>query len=201
LGTTGTNQYRHLCIPAAGGQPTWSAAGNTDPKVGLPNTTSTISDSPILCLADVKSSSSTPANIGQIYDTRTFTSSIKEAVTLSTAAENGILVDSGGTNGALVPAGSATKKLYGLVVASDGGTSISSANAIVTTIGPSWVKATGGNAGEFVQSSTTGYATTTPNVPNNSFYIFAGNARTSYSSGCTSVTTCNGSLYVNMVVR
>jgi hypothetical protein len=86
-------------------------------------------------------------------------------------------------------------------VASDGGTSTSSANAIVTTIGPSWVKATGGNAGEFVQSSTTGYATTTPNVPNNSFYIFAGNARTSYSAGCTSVTTCNGSLYVNMVVR
>lgn len=194
------NTWQHLCLTAPSpntNQPQLSTASTTY-NTFLP--TFNVA-APVLCIADIKMSSTTANNIGQIYDTRTFTSSIKEAVTFSTASELAVLADSGGNNGALVPAGVATKKLYGLVVATNGSTSTTTPNAIITTIGPSWVKATAGQAGDFVQSGTSGYANTTSSVPNNSFYIFAGNARTSFGSGCTSVATCNGSLYVNMIVR
>lgn len=197
--TGAINTWQHLCLTTPStNQPQLSTASTTYATF-LPSFSVA---APILCIADIKMSATTANNVGQIYDTRTFTSSIKEAVTMSTASELAVLADSGGTNGALVPGGVATKKLYGLVVATDGGTSSTGVpNAIITTIGPSWVKATAGNAGEFVQSGTSGYANTTPTVPNNSFYIFAGNSRTAFGSGCTTVATCSGSLYVNMIVR
>jgi len=113
-----------------------------------------------------------------------------------------MITDAGGTNGAMIPSASASQKLYGLVVATDGTTSTGDPNAIVTTVGPGWVKAIAGTAGQFVKSSTTnGYADTNIAIPNNSFYYSAGNTRTSYSTACTSAATCGGSLYVNFIVR
>jgi hypothetical protein len=158
---------------------------------------------PVLCLADIKSAGSgSVGNIGQIYDTRTFTSSLKEAVPASTAVELGMIADASGTNGAMVPAASGSQKLYGLVVATNGSTSTTTPNTIVTTVGPGWIKATAGTAGQFVKTSTNGgYADTITAIPNNSFYYSAGNTRTSYSSTCTTSSNCNGSLYVNFIVR
>jgi hypothetical protein len=158
---------------------------------------------PILCLADIKSASTgSVGNIGQIYDTRTFTSSLKEAVPASTALELGMIADASGTNGALVPAASGSQKLYGLVVATNGSTSTTTPNTIVTTVGPGWIKSTAGTAGQFVKTSLTGgYADTIASIPNNSFYYSAGNTRTSYSATCTASNNCSGSLYVNFIVR
>ena len=199
LGTTAFNQWRHLCLTGANGQPALSAA-STSATANMPAFSVT---APVLCLADIKSAASgSVGNIGQIYDTRTFTSSLKEAVPASTAVELGMIADASGTNGAMVPAAAASQKLYGLVVATNGGTSTNTPNTIVTTIGPGWIKAAAGTAGQFVKSSATGgYADTISAIPNNSFYYSAGNTRTSYASTCTAASNCNGSLYVNFIVR
>jgi hypothetical protein len=199
LGTTAFNQWRHLCLTGASGQPALSSA-STSATANMPAFSVS---APILCLADIKSASTgSVGNIGQIYDTRTFTSSLKEAVPASTALELGMIADASGTNGALVPAASGSQKLYGLVVATNGSTSTTTPNTIVTTVGPGWIKSTAGTAGQFVKTSLTGgYADTIASIPNNSFYYSAGNTRTSYSATCTASNNCSGSLYVNFIVR
>jgi hypothetical protein len=199
LGTTAFSQWRHLCLTGANGQPALSAA-STSATANMPSFSVS---APVLCLADIKSAASgSVGNIGQIYDTRTFTSSLKEAVPASTAVELGMIADASGTNGAMVPASASSQKLYGLVVATNGSTSTTTPNTIVTTIGPGWIKAAAGTAGQFVKSSTTsGYADTIAAIPNNSFYYSAGNTRTSFANTCTAANNCNGSLYVNFIVR
>jgi hypothetical protein len=126
---------------------------------------------------------------------------MKEAVNLSSSTELGMIVDAG-TGGAMTPAASGSAKLYGTVVATDGATSAGAPNAIVTTVGPAWVKANAGTAGQFIRTSTTnGYGNTTASIPNNSFYYSVGNTRTSFSTTCTAANNCAGSLYVNFIVR
>jgi hypothetical protein len=182
----------------------YMTTANASPLANMPNSTTSnqIVTSPVLCLADVIGSATTSGNIANIYDVRTFTSTLKEAVNVSTAVELGMITDAGGTNGAMIPAVSASQKLYGLVVVTDGGTSSGVPNAIVSTVGPGWVKANAGTAGQFTKTSTTnGYANTIASIPNNSFYYSAGNTRTNFSSTCSAASNCSGSLYVNFIVR
>lgn len=197
---TTTNRWGHVCLSGAGGQPAFtSTAGQATAFTALP--TFNVA-APVLCLADVQGDPATAGRIDNVYDVRTFTSALKEAVNVSTAVELGMITDAGGSNGAVIPSASASQKLYGLVVATDGTTSTGAPNAIVTTVGPGWVKAIAGTAGQFVKSSiTSGYADTNIAIPNNSFYYSAGNTRTSYSTACISAATCGGSLYVNFIVR
>ncbi len=196
--TTGA-RWGHICISPTSGEPAFtSTTGTSTPTANMP---AFDAETPILCLADVVSSTSSNGVIDDIYDTRTFTSAMKEAINLSTPTELGMTVDAG-TGGAMVPAGSGSAKLYGTVVATDGATSAGAPNAIVTTVGPAWVKATAGTAGQFVKTNTpSGYSNTTASIPNNSFYYSVGNTRTSWSSTCSSPTNCAGSLYVNFIVR
>lgn len=194
--TGAVNTWQHLCM-FSNGQPTLSTA-NTIYTSGLPPFSVT---SPILCIADIKMSATTANNVGLVYDTRTFTSAIKEAVTMSTLGELGSVMDSG-ANGALVPAASGSAKLYAAVVAMSNTTSTTAPNGIVTTTGPAWIKAIAGTAGQFTKTSTTnGYVDTIVSVPNNSFYYSAGNTRTSFANTCTLSSNCAGSLYVNLIVR
>jgi hypothetical protein len=202
---TTTNNWGHICLTGASSQPALSAASSSE-TANLP--TWNIAN-PVLCLADIKMTTSGGARISAIYDTRTFSSTQKEPVNTSQAVSLGMLADAGGTNGAMKPSASASQKLYGAVIVADSNTPTSGGapNAIVSTIGAAWVKAVGGTAGGFVISSTTaGYATTITSIPNNSFYYSAGNTRTSYTApgsniACTSDAACSGSLYVNFVVR
>lgn len=197
IGTTTTNIWQHLCINSSSGQPTLTAAAATA-TANMPAFSLT---APVVCLADIKGSTSTAGQIALIYDTRTFTSTLKEAITVSTAVELGMIADAGPSG--IVPATTNSQRLYATVVATDGATSSTSPNAIVATVGPAWVKAISGTAGNFVISSGSpaGYATTNTTVPNNSFYYSAGNTRTSYASTCTASSNCAGSLYVNFIVR
>jgi hypothetical protein len=199
INLTTTNRWGHICLDSVTGEPEFTTTAGQATAVGAMPTFSI--SAPILCLADVQGSSTTAGTIDNIYDTRTFTSTLKEAVTTSTAVELGMLVDSS-TGGSLVPAGTGSKLLYGTVVATDGSTSTAAPNTIITAFGPAWIKATAGTAGQFIRTSLTdGYGDTVSSVPNNSFYYSAGNARTSYSTTCTSASNCSGSLYVNFVVR
>jgi len=197
---TTTNRWGHVCLSPVTGQPAFTnTAGQATALSAMP--TFSVA-APILCLADVQGDAATAGKLDNLYDVRTFTSALKEAVNVSTAVELGMLTDAGGTNGAMIPSVSASQKLYGLVVATDGATSTGAPNAIVTTVGPGWAKAIAGTSGQFVKSSTTnGYADTNIAIPNNSFYYSAGNTRTSYSTTCISAATCGGSLYVNFIVR
>jgi hypothetical protein len=199
INLTTTNQWGHICLTGANSQPAFTTTtGQSSATTGMP--TFNISK-PVLCLADVEGSSVNTGTIAQIYDVRTFTSTLKEAVIVSSAVQLGMITDAG-TNGALLPAVSGSSKLYGLVVATDGSTSTGTPNTIVATVGPGWVKTIAGTAGQFVKTSTTnGYGNTTSSIPNNSFYYSVGNARTSFSSTCTAASNCSGSLYVNFIVR
>jgi hypothetical protein len=107
------------------------------------------------------------------------------------------------TNGAVQPATSASQKLNGVVIATDGSTSSTTPNVIIGLAGPSNVKCTGTcSAGDFIKTSTTaGYGTTTTSIPNNSFYFSVGNARNAFSNTCTSASNCNGAVYVDFIVR
>ena len=202
---TTTSNWGHICLTGANSQPQLSA-GSSSETANLPAWNIA---NPVLCLADIKMTTSGGARISAIYDTRTFSSTMKEPVNTSQAVALGMLADAGGTNGAIKPSASASQKLYGTVIVADSSTPTSGGapNAIVTTIGAAWVKANGGTAGGFVISSTTGgYATTNTSIPNNSFYYSAGNTRTSYTApgsniACSAANACSGSLYVNFVVR
>jgi hypothetical protein len=196
-----TSRWGHICLTGTNSAPAFtSSTGLTNATDGMP-TFSPVN--PILCLADVQSTNSgAGTTIDNIYDTRTFSSSLKEAVTTNAATELGMLVDASGTSGALSPATSASAKLYGTIVATDGATSATTPNAIVTTVGSAWVKANAGTAGQFIKTSlTAGYGNTTASIPNNSFYYSVGNTRTNYDTTCTAANNCAGSLYVNFVVR
>ena len=200
VGLTTTNRWGHVCLTGANSQPAFTSTS------GQSNATSAMPafdvSAPVLCLASVEGESVNAGRIDNIYDTRTFTSSLKEAVNTSVASDLGMIVDAGGTNGAMIPAVSASAKLYGVIVATNGLTSTGQPNAIVTTVGSAWVKANAGTSGQFVKTSlTNGYGNTTASIPNNSFYYSVGNTRTSYSTTCTAASNCNGSLYVNFIVR
>lgn len=198
LTTAAGGRWAHLCVDTSGSL-NWTTTNGTSATGGMP-TFSPVS--PNLCVADVVGSGTSAGVIDDIYDTRTFTSAMKEAVNVSTASELGMIVDAGGTNGAMVPAVSASAKLYGTIVATDGATSAGAPNAIVTTVGPAWVKANAGTAGQFIKTSlTNGYGNTTTAIPNNSFYYSVGNTRTTFDSTCTTAANCAGSLYVNFIVR
>lgn len=200
INLTTSNRWGHVCLTGANSQPAFtSTSGAAAATSNMP--TFSVS-APILCLASVQGESVNAGRIDNIYDTRTFTSSIKEAVTASTAVELGMLTDASGTNGSMTPSASGSQKMYGLVVATNGSTSTTAPNVIVNTVGPGWVKATAGTAGQFVRaSSTAGHGDTIASIPNNSFYYSAGNTRTTYSTTCTAANNCSGSLYVNFIVR
>ncbi len=201
---TNAAPWGHVCLTGGtDSQPAFTnTAGTANPYANQP--TFSIS-SPILCLASVKVATSGSAIIDDIYDVRTFSSTIKEAVNLTTLSDLGMLVDA--ASGGLVPSatcttGTCSGKLYGVVIASNGSTSTTTPNAIVATVGPAFVKATAGTAGAFIKSGpTSGYAETNATIPNNAFYYSPGNTRTSWSTGCTSASTCQGSLYVSFIVR
>jgi hypothetical protein len=200
ISLTTTNRWGHICISSTTGEPAFTTtAGQNTALTGMPTFSVT---APILCLASVQGESVNAGRIDNLYDVRTFTSTLKEAVPASTATELGMIVDAAGTNGAMAPGTTASQKMYGLVVATNGGTSSTTPNAIVTTSGAGWVKAIAGTGGQFTKTSATnGYADTIASIPNNSFYYSAGNTRTSYSTTCTAASNCSGSLYVNFIVR
>lgn len=205
---TTTNNWGHVCLTGPAGAPQLSAGSPSEAE----NMPTWDVQKPTLCLADIRMTTSGSAQIAAIYDTRTFSSTLKEPVTSSSKVSLGMLVDAD-SNGSMTPATSQSKKLYGTVIVIDSNTPTSSGapNVIVATTGPAWVKAQGGSAGSFVirpNGGTNGYASTISSIPNNMFYYSGGNARTSYTAPsnlattpCSSANACAGSLYVNFNVR
>ncbi len=199
-GMTTVNNWINVCLTGPNNQPALStaAASETSAAAGFFPTFNI--SAPVLCLAQIKGSTSAANNIAGIYDTRTFSTSQKIPMLASTALSLGMLADMNPSTA--VPSVSGSRRMIGVVVATNGSTSSTSPNVILTTFGPSWIKATAGTAGDFViQSATNGYVQTNTTIPNNSFNYETGITPNSYSTTCTSASTCSGSLFVNFQVR
>ncbi|HSX01852.1 MAG TPA: hypothetical protein VLI05_00900 [Candidatus Saccharimonadia bacterium] len=197
---SGTNIWVHICMN--------NSAGNENVPLATAATTETGSlpsfsvNNPIVCLADVKVNAS---NIVNVYDTRPFTTSVKDFVTASTAVGDGWAVIVSGSN--VIPPGTVTaaQSVRGVVVASNGATSTTTPNAIIVTSGPTVVKATAGTAGAIVTQgiTTNGYAITGGIATNT--YSQMGYARKTFpATACTTTlnaANCDASLYFFMVLR
>jgi hypothetical protein len=199
-GMTTTNNWINVCLTGSNGQPALSTAASSETSTAAGFFPSFNISAPVLCLAQIKGYTSTANNIAQIYDVRTFSTTQKIPMLASTALSLGMLADINPSTA--IPSVSGSRRMIGTVVATNGSTSSTSPNVILSTFGPTWVKATGGTAGDFViQSSTNGYTQTNPTIPNNSFNYEVGITPTTYSSTCTAASNCTGSLFVNFQVR
>ncbi len=162
-GTSATIIFQHLCLTGTDNQPALSAVAVEASNQPVTSNT-TIVTAPILCLADIKVTNGS-AVITTIYDTRTYTTSIKSPITVNTTNPTvGMLLTGTTTKGTVIPnATSPGIRFVGVIVASTGSTSTSAINAIMAVGGPVAVKAiTGTNAVNdlIIGSATAGYATT-----------------------------------------
>lgn len=206
---TKNGNWVHICLNGANGQPAVSAQGTE--TANLPNTASSdLVRTPIVCLADIKTSAN---SITGIYDTRVFTNTQKTFVNTAIAMGLGwIAKDNGVASASTVTAtGSANQPfLKGVIVASTGTawSAGSGPTAVMVYSGPAFVKAASGTlsaTGYVSTTTTTGYATiTTASTANNAvtnLYNSLGIAETAYSATCTTATNCNLSLLVNLDIR
>ena len=198
---SGTNIWVHICMN--------NSAGNENVPLATAATTETGSlpafsiNNPVVCLADVKVNA---AAIQAVYDVRPFTTSQKDFVTVNTAAVGlGWIVIPSGSN--VVSPGVVTlaQSVRGVVVASNGGTSTTTPNGIISVSGPTMVKSTAGTAGAIVTQGTTtnGYAVTGGSAA--ATYSQMGYARKTFpTTACTTTlnaTDCDQSLYFFMSLR
>jgi len=191
------NGWVKLCLNGTNNQPTFSANGAENLAANLPAFSA---NNPVLCLADI--STSTSAVTG-IYDARTFTTTTHDFVNISSATSVGLgtVVIASGTN-AVTAAASATANILGVVVAW-GGATTGTPNAVIATDGPTWAKATAGTAGAVViPSATAGRVATGTSVAGP--YGDLGMQRSAtWSATCTAATasTCQLSIFFDMHLR
>ncbi len=205
---TSTNgNFQHLCLTTAGtSQPALSTSSTEVANLATVSFPSVAA--PILCLADIKTSST---KITVVYDTRTFTTSTKEYVAMNSAAGIGTLVQFVATKGTVATVAAAnSNNLAGVVVATTGVASTTTINAIIVTNGPASVKAvTGTNlvAAYLFSSTTAGYATTVATKPAETtatIYNLIGTARTAWTGSTTCAindNACAGSIFTTVDKR
>ncbi len=225
LTTTTINLYENVCLTGANNAPALVGPAATQNSATIMPTFSI--NNPIVCLATIRngvgggavngSFAVTGGTPGQIYDTRTFTNSVKAFVASSSAMALGTIAQNNGNQITTSSAAAATGAQQGIVIASNGSTSTAAPNVLIATHGPAYVAAIAGTLGQVAQSSTTaGFASTlanpaaiicgaagtcTANTTVYSPYAFLGFVRTTFSAACTSAATCLGSLYVDLNIR
>ncbi len=195
------NAFVNICLTGTNSQPALFGTANvTETSASLP--TFSINN-PILCLATVKMTA-TAGNVGNIYDARTFTTTLKEFITLNSVNSVGFLIvgTNTGTNRVLTTTTANSGPIRGVVVATTGTASTNTINGIIAVSGYQYVKviAAGSVAlnGVLQTSTTAGYG--------RSGTTFA----TSYSSGgiinktsdttCTAATNCQFSALIDMSI-
>jgi hypothetical protein len=189
------NQFNNVCLTGTGNQPALvSATSNaTETSTTLQPTFS--ANNPVLCLAEIKASASN-GQIGFIWDTRTFTSTVKEFASINSVNTNGMLVIGTTTLGTVqTTAATGAGPLRGVVVATSAAASSTTINGIIAVRGPAWVRfLSGGTAtiNNYVETITTtaGYGTSAAFAAGNTTnYVFGGLLQTSISTSCTTQNT------------
>ncbi|HSW37688.1 MAG TPA: hypothetical protein VLG37_04970 [Candidatus Saccharimonadales bacterium] len=206
--TNGTaNNFQHVCLTGTNNGPALTtSAGET---ANLP--TFSIGN-PVLCLADIDFAAANNT-ISHIYDTRTFTNSMKEFVI--TAAAMGLSWIACPTTASQVTTCATTTAgadpVSGVIVASNGSTSTTTPNAIMTVEGPTMAKpiltASTVISGDIVYNSTTANRVTAVVLPTGiagtGIWSNLGINRSATTSAtlCTTTanaTNCDNVVYFNM---
>ena len=193
--------FQHLCLSTVTGQPVLTTSGTETTFTGVIFSV----NNPALCLADIKYAAANNT-ISAVYDTRVYTTSTKTfANVVTTAPTVGMLVRSNGTVGQFVPTSTAADRVYGVVVATVGGTTANTVNTIIVTAGPISIKTvtapTVNVADAFIIPSTTpGYANMSTTVGAN--YGTAGLSLNLITTACTiNADTCRGAVFTTLNIR
>ncbi|HEX8226955.1 MAG TPA: carbohydrate binding domain-containing protein [Candidatus Saccharimonadales bacterium] len=209
--TATANAFQNLCIGAPGAQPTFLTASATETSTTMMTTPANWSiDRPSICLATIKQIA-TGGGIGNIYDTRVFTTSTKAAASINTLSNIGFAVKPNTTVGGAVPTAAATDPFMGVLVSYSGTISATVVNAVVVTSGQAYVKATTATTGLYIIPTTTpGYVasaalvtTARTDIPFNLLGMSqtSRNAPGTQCSVTANADTCRGSVLVNINVR
>ena len=192
------NAYANICFSTASGAVTTTGA----PTLLTGNATETSAtmpvfspNNPVECLATVRASA-TAGNIGNIWDTRTFTNTQKEFATTNSVNSNGYLVIGTATAGVYqTTATTGSTLLRGTVVATTGSASGTGINSIISVKGPTFVKFLGtstvavNNVLETF-ATTAGYATSVSGTGLAiSNYVYGGPLEMAISTSCTTANT------------
>jgi hypothetical protein len=193
-GMTATSVWAHVCLTAANGQPVLSATATAENATA--NQPAWSASNPVLCLADILGTG-TGQNISKIYDTRAFTNSQKDFVTITGTVPGlgQLVIPSGSSITQATNAGSLTTIVGVLVALSSAGASTTVPSGIIATNGPAYVKATTTTAGQFlISGATAGYASSNGTYSGTTSY---GDVRTTATNTCAAAATCLDSTYVN----
>jgi hypothetical protein len=199
INTTGTNlpanDYANVCLTGTGNQPAILTASGTETTAAVPAWSV---NNPILCLATIKATG-TGGTVGNIYDIRTFTNTVKTFTTTDTATGLGWVERDSGTANEVAPSNAATQTgVAGVSVAYSGSVSTNTINLIIATYGPQWVKDNGtGTVDEsMITTTTTGYAGTTA-VSETTDYVDLGFSQRTVDATCTTNANCQYSEFLN----
>jgi hypothetical protein len=190
--------FVHVCLNGANGQPALVGTGNAaDASAPLPTWSQ---NNPVLCLATLQMSATLGTITGgKIYDIRTFTTTVKTFGTLNTSMALGTATIQSATANILgAPGAAAAGFVRGVIVAYSGTIGTTTANVIIATNGPQWVKATGtSTVAQYAQvGATSGYTSSVITLPTAGYATLGADTRT-IDTSCTSNATCQYSQFLN----
>jgi hypothetical protein len=206
--TATANAFQYLCLNGTNNAPQLiTSTSTTDNNPAIMPAFSVAS--PVLCLATILKTAAGTA-IQRIYDTRTFTTTTKQAVNIvTTAPAYGWLVTNTTTAGQYTPTNAAAGgRMTGVVVATAAGTTANSINAIIAVNGPAYIKATNASGtnlvGDTIQTiAQAGLASLVTTFSATTAYANAGIAQSNYQAGACAANSdnCRGSVFTNLMFR
>ena len=199
LGTSGSIRYQQICLTGTNGEPALTTSSTTE----VSSDATWSASAPVLCLATVKTST-TPA-ITNIYDTRVFTTSVKEyaGCTSTTAPGFIVIIDTSGDNLVTTTSTADNSVIRGIVAVGNSTGSSASANCIIIVSGPAYGKATGtvGVGQPAHTSATAGYISTTATTNKWGLYRDAGPVvANGNAAACNASSNCQFSLLIDVTL-
>ena len=197
--TVTASAFTNVCLSGTGNQPVLLTANTTETSAGVPTFSA---GNPVVCLATVKMTTTT-GTVGNIWDTRTFTNTVKEFITLNAVNSPGyVAIGTATNNTATVTATAASGPIRGVIIATTGTASTTVVDAIIAVNGLQYTKIpasgtatvnalaqTAGING-YVQTAT--FATTATN------YAWMGSLIRGVDTTCTSAATCQFSGLIDL---
>ena len=196
----GANTYVNVCLTGGDDQPAVVGSGSTaETSAGLPSFSVT---APVVCLATIETNS-TAGNVGNIWDTRTFTNTNKIFATINSVNSPGWLVVGSNTSFTSVTTNSTgAGPIMGVVIATTGTASSNTINAILAVQGQQFVKIPASGSGavntSVETSGNTGYAQTASNTTSATNYAWAGILENTVDTTCSASTNCQFSGLIDL---
>jgi hypothetical protein len=194
--------FVNVCLSGANNQPALGTGNTTETSAGVPTFSA---NNPVLCLATVKMTA-TLGNVGNIWDTRTFTTTQKAFISINSVSSPGYIVVSTAANTVVTTAVAGTGPIRGIVVATSGAASSTTINGIIATAGQQYVKIlVGGTAtvnGVIQTAGTAGYAQTAATATTATTYAWGGILQKGVdaSGACSISTNCQFAGFIDLKI-